>query len=113
MQLIDIVASDQAVIGIMIVVLIFRGWMMNMFGRSLLPVPPRYVIALRCPTSDAQIIILTQADLVMKQFKTRGWKFYPKMEQILPSGSNAHGAAAYNPASPAAEVIVGGAGTSN
>jgi hypothetical protein len=113
MQLIDTVAPEQAVIGIMIVVLIFRGWMMNLFGWNFLPVPPRYVIALRCPTSDAQIIILTQADQAIKQFKTRGWKFYPKMDQILPSGSNAHGAAAYNPASLAAEVLVGGAGTSN
>lgn len=113
MRLIDIVAY-QAVIGIMIVVLAFWGRQMRLLGRNFLPLPARYVvIALRCPTLDAQILILTQADLVMKQFKNKGWKFYEKMEQILPSGSNAHGAAAYNPASLAAEVPVGGASTSN
>ncbi|OJA19056.1 hypothetical protein AZE42_13555 [Rhizopogon vesiculosus] len=50
---------------------------------------------------------------VMKQFKNCGWKFYDKMDQILPSGSNAHGAAAYNPASLAADILVDDAGTSN
>jgi len=49
----------------------------------------------------------------MKQFKNKGWKFYDRMDQFLPSGSNAHGAAAYNPASLAAEVPAGGASTSN
>jgi hypothetical protein len=112
MQLMDILAY-QVVIGIIIVVLLFRGTQMKLLGCNFLPMPPRYVIALRCPTSDALILILTQGSAVMKQFKNCGWKFYDKMDQILPSGSNAHGAAAYNPASLAADVLVDDAGTSN
>lgn len=52
----------------------------------------------------------------MKSFKNTGWRFYNKMDQILPTNSIAHGSASYNPTSSAAtgtQVPVPGPSVSN
>ncbi|KAG1790761.1 uncharacterized protein HD556DRAFT_1445778 [Suillus plorans] len=45
------------------------------------------------PTAEA-----VWADHIGKKFKTTGWPYHSKMEQILPSHSSAQGTAAYHPA---------------
>ncbi|KAG1788646.1 uncharacterized protein HD556DRAFT_1529848 [Suillus plorans] len=46
-----------------------------------------------------QFITANNSNKVMKPFKNNGWRHWQKMSEILPNGSGAQGASAYNPAS--------------
>ncbi|KAG2140622.1 hypothetical protein DEU56DRAFT_941592 [Suillus clintonianus] len=50
-----------------------------------------------------QFLSASVANKAMRFFKNTGWRFWPKMLEILPNGSGAEGAAAYNPALLAAQ----------
>ncbi|KAG1724116.1 hypothetical protein EDD22DRAFT_853867 [Suillus occidentalis] len=45
-----------------------------------------------------QFLSASVANKAMRFFKNTGWRFWPKMLEILPNGSGAEGTAAYNPA---------------
>ncbi|KAG1842825.1 hypothetical protein C8R48DRAFT_765561, partial [Suillus tomentosus] len=53
-----------------------------------------------------QFITANNSNKVMKPFKNNGWRHWQKMSEILPNGSGAQGASAYNPASLAAGASV-------
>jgi hypothetical protein len=96
----DIITIDPVVIGTMSTERIFRGKQRKLSGDNFsAPVwPTRYVNMFR----DLQLL-LTFCFEAMRFFKNTGWRFWPKMLEILPNGSGAEGAAAYNPALLAAQ----------
>src|SRR6267154_1574409 len=105
------ITTDQAVIGTMSVVLIFRGQQPVLCGNNLLL--SRYVIVLASGSPTTLTFCLTQSNAIMKKFRNSGWRFLSKVEEILPSGNSlAHGPASHNPVSSSTQGTTTSTGTS-